>query len=87
MVFPSIAHVARETYHSNAVKNITDVKTMKLIPSKSICDVWRETLRDGRYKAISCELGTFDNTAVTTLLKLHGLRDIAENVKREKKHG
>ena len=76
--------MARETYHSNAVKNITDVKTMKLIPSKSICDVWHETLRDGRYKAISCELGTFDNTAVMTLLKLHGLRDIAENVKREK---
>ena len=66
------------------LKSITDIKTMKLIPSKSICDVWHETLRDGRYKAISCELGTFDNTAVTTLLKLHGLRDIAENVKREK---
>ena len=76
MLFPSIAHVVRQAYHINAVKNVTDIKTMELIPSKSVCDVWHETLSEGKYKAISCELGTFDKTAVATLLKLHGLRDI-----------
>ena len=84
LVFPSIGHVVRETHHIKAVRNVTDIKTMEMIPSKSVCEVWHETLSAGRCKAISCELGTFDDRAVATLVKLHGLRDVAENVRQEK---
>ena len=41
-------------------------------------------MSEGKCKAVSCQLGTFDDVAVATLVKLHGLQDIAENVKGEK---
>ena len=42
------------------------------------------TLRDGKYQAVSCSLGTYTNSSLDTLLNVHSLRDISQQVKQEK---
>ncbi|CAH3198945.1 unnamed protein product [Porites evermanni] len=43
-----------------------------------------DTLRDGKYQAVSCSLGTYTNSSLDTLLNIHSLRDISQQVKQEK---
>lgn len=43
-----------------------------------------DTLRDGKYQAVSCSLGTYTNSSLDTLLNVHSLRDISQQVKQEK---
>ena len=43
-----------------------------------------DTLRDGKYQAVSCSLGTYTNSSLDTLLNVHSLRDISQQVKLEK---
>lgn len=54
------------------------------MPSKSNCNNMLHLLTAGKCKGISCLLGTFNKSAVETLLKIHALRDIAARVKQEK---
>lgn len=57
---------------------------MSSIPSRSVCEVMLDTLRDGKYQAVSCSLGTYTNSSLDTLLNVHSLRDISQQVKQEK---
>ena len=43
-----------------------------------------DTLRDGKYQAVSCSLGTYTNSSLDTLLNVHSLREISQRVKQEK---
>ena len=43
-----------------------------------------DTLRDGKYQAVSCSLGTYTNSSLDTLLNVHSLRDISQQVRLEK---
>ena len=40
-----------------------------------------DTLRDGKYQAVSCSLGTYTNSSLDTLLNVHSLRDISQQVR------
>ena len=42
------------------------------------------TLRNGKYQAVSCSLGTYTSSSLDTLLNVHSLRDISQQVKQEK---
>ena len=44
-----------------------------------------KSLAKGKYKAVTCSVGTYTRTSVDTLLNIHKLRDISQGVKRELK--
>ena len=44
-----------------------------------------KSLGKGKYKAVTCSVGTYTRSSVDTLLNIHKLRDIAQGVKRELK--
>ena len=68
----------------NTPKHVTDLTTVTQMPSKSNCNNMLHLLTAGKCKGISCLLGTFNKSAVETLLKIHALRDIAARVKQER---
>ena len=69
----------------NIPKHVTDITAVTQMPSKSNSDNMLHSLNTGKWKEISCLLGTFNNSAVDTLLKVHVLRDITASVKQEKR--
>lgn len=44
-----------------------------------------KSLGKGKYKAVTCSVGTYTRSSVDTLLNIHKLRDISQGVKRELK--
>ena len=44
-----------------------------------------KSLGKGKYKAVTCSVGTYTGSSVDTLLNIHKLRDISQGVKRELK--
>lgn len=53
-------------------------------PKEPAVKIFLITYKLVKCHAISCSLGTFNKSSVDTLLKIHTLRDIAKNVKKEK---
>lgn len=50
----------------------------------SYCQTMLKALDDGKYNAVSCQLGSFDKSSLQTLLKIHALINIKSSVKAEK---
>lgn len=79
ITFQVIAPIGVQTLHQNVPKHITDITTMARMPSRTSC----EDMLD--YLNLSSAMPFLVRwVPIDTLLKVHTLRDIAENVKKEK---
>ena len=58
---------------------------MTMIPPKSDCQTMLESLSAERYRAVSCSLGSFEESSLQTLLKIHKLIEVKESVTEEKR--
>ena len=85
ITFPPIVPTGPTSHHADTPKHVTGVTTMRQMPSESNCKSMLESLTHGNCKAISCSLGTFDKSAVRILLNVHAIRDVAAEVKQEKR--
>ena len=74
-----------QTLHPVCPKEVTDISIVTLIASQSVCEDMLKSLGKGKYKAVTCSVGTYTRTSVDTLLNIHKLRDISQGVKRELK--
>ena len=83
--FPVIGTVGTQTLHIKKPFHITNVSTLSTMPCEDDCRTMQDCLNDGTYSAISCFLGTFDKAGVEHLLKVHKIKELARNVKNEKK--
>ena len=83
--FPVIGTVGTQTLHIKKPFHITNVSTLSTMPCEDDCRTMQDCLNDGTYSAISCFLGTFDEAGVEHLLKVHKIKELARNVKNEKK--
>ena len=83
--FPVIGTVGTQTLRIKKPFHITNVSTLSTIPCEDHCGTMQDCLNDGTYCAISCFLGTFDKAGVEHLLKVHKIKELARNVKNEKK--
>ncbi|CAH3020774.1 unnamed protein product [Porites evermanni] len=75
--FPKILPTEVQTLHYKLPQYVTDVSAVSSIPSRSVFEVMIDTLRGGKYKAVSCSLGTYTISSLDTLLNVHSLRDIS----------
>ena len=55
------------------------------MPSESSCMTMLDSLKAGKYSAVSCSLGAYTKSSLQTLIKIHSLRDISKSVKDEMK--
>ena len=80
--FPSIVVTGAETLH-HCPKDVTDISIVTSIPSESDCTSMLKSLVEGKFSAVSCSLGTYTQSSLQTLLKIHALRDISKSVREE----
>ena len=85
--FPLVCEaVTQTTLHvdipSGSSTNITNIR---VIPSMSKCKTMLESPSDGKFNAISCPLGTFGESCLHDLCKLHQLIEIKGEVVEEKR--
>ena len=85
IVFPSVRQTGSQTLHVDIPTCLTDVTTVTMIPPKSDCQTMLGSLSAERYKAVSCSLGSFKESSLQTLIKIHELIEIKRKVNEEKR--
>jgi len=75
--FATIVYTGTQTLHPVCPKEVTDISIVTLIPSQSVCEDMLKSLGKGKYKAVTCPVGTYTRSSVDTLLNIHKLRDIS----------
>ena len=82
--YPRVAQTGQQTLLVKPKRNTTDVTSLQRIPSKSTCEEMLKTLRLGAFKAVSCNLGTFDVASLEAICNIHDLCGVAADVQMEK---
>ena len=82
--YPRVAQTGQQTLLVKPKRNTTDVTSLQRIPSKSTCEEMLKTLRLGAFKAVSCNLGTFDVASLDAICNIHDLCEVAADVQMEK---
>ena len=81
--YPPIVAASGLTLIPRKPKTITNVLSLRGIPSQSTCEQMIDLLKGGNYSAISCRAGTFTEQSARIILNIHKLRDITSRVKEE----
>ena len=59
ITFPTIVYTGTQTLHPVYPKEVTDISIVTLIPSQSVCEDMLKSLGKGKYKAVTCSVGTY----------------------------
>lgn len=82
--YPRVAQAGQQSLLVKPKRNTTDVTSLQSIPSKSTCEEMLKTLRLKAFKAVSCNLGTFDTASLEVVCNIHDLCGVAADVQMEK---
>eukprot|EP00794_Sanderia_malayensis_P005059 gene5059-5718_t len=85
IIYPRNAQTGSLCFHCNQPKKITDVSTLTIIPSESSCQEMLKTLAMGKYAAISCNFGAFNDKSLLAMINVHRLSDTATKVREEQR--
>ena len=83
--YPPIVAASGLTLIPRKPKTITDVLSLRGVPSQSTCEKMIDLLKDENYSAISCRAGTFTEQSARIMLNIRKLRDITPRVKEEER--
>ena len=67
---------------NSKTREITDVAKMKFIPSISTCNHMLNNIRKG-FSAITTKLGTFNESSLNIILKIHRLKEISKTTQEQ----
>ena len=82
--FPRVAQRGPLKMLTAKNKNATNVTSLTRMPSKSSCEEMLACLTTGRFNSIACQIGTFNQESLQTILNIHCLREVACNVQKER---